>query len=94
MIIDWSELAVSDLHYVREYIRQENAIAAEKVGAKIETAVSYLAHHPELGRPGRRPNTRELIMADLPYRIVYRVVGNTVQILRVYHTKRKWPHHS
>lgn len=92
MIIDWSELAVSDLHHVREYIRKDNPIAAEKVGARIEETVSYLALYPELGRQGRRPNTRELIMADLPYRIVYRVVGNVVQILRVYHTKRKWPH--
>jgi toxin ParE1/3/4 len=50
-----------------------------------------LSRLPEMGREGRWPGTRALILPDLPFRIVYRVREDTVQVLRVDHTKRKWP---
>ncbi|HET6521471.1 MAG TPA: type II toxin-antitoxin system RelE/ParE family toxin, partial [Geminicoccaceae bacterium] len=50
-----------------------------------------LAQHPESGRPGRVPGTRELVVSGTPYIVPYRVQGNTVQILRVLHGARKWP---
>ena len=91
MKIVWLELAVLDLHQVREYIGQENPAAAESTGDKIESTVRNLARFPDMGRVGRRPQTRELIIPRLPFRVVYRVRGDTVQILRVYHSKRRWP---
>jgi toxin ParE1/3/4 len=50
-----------------------------------------LIAQPHMGRPGRVPGTRELVVSDLPYVIPYRVRGHTIQILRVFHTARKWP---
>ena len=50
-----------------------------------------LAEQPHQGRAGRVPGTRELVITDTPYIIPYRVVEDTVQILRVLHGKRKWP---
>lgn len=91
MRIVWLELAILDLHQVREFIRLESPPAAEKTGELIQTTVKNLARFPDMGRTGRRPQTRELVIPKLPYRIVYRVRGDTVQILRIYHTKRKWP---
>jgi len=37
------------------------------------------------------PSTCESVLADIPYIIAYRVEGNSVVILRVLHTTRKWP---
>ena len=82
--IVWLELAILDLHQVREFIRLDNPSAAEKTGGQIEANILNLARFPDMGRPGRRPQTRELMIPKLPYRIVYRVRGDTVQILRVY----------
>lgn len=91
MKIAWLTRAVLDLEQVREFICQDNPAAAERTGQRIEAVVNHLGRYPEMGREGRRAGTRELILPDLPFRIVYRVQGEVVQILRVYHTKRKWP---
>jgi toxin ParE1/3/4 len=44
-----------------------------------------------MGRPGRVPATRELLIPQTPYIIPYRVQQGTIQILRVYHGARRWP---
>ena len=43
-----------------------------------------------VGRIGRARGTRELILGDLPYIIVYRVTKR-VEILAVVHMARQWP---
>ncbi len=52
-----------------------------------------LADHPHVGRAGRVLGTRELVIANTPFIIPYRVAENTIQILRVLHDKRRWPRH-
>jgi toxin ParE1/3/4 len=89
--IDWLTLALADLAHIREFIGRDNPAAAMRVGERLEAITVHLARHPELGKEGRRAGTRELILPDLPFRIVYRVRGQEVQILRIYHSKRKWP---
>ena len=44
-----------------------------------------------MGRPGRVPGTRELVIPGTPYIVPYRVQGEAIQILRVYHSARRWP---
>jgi toxin ParE1/3/4 len=46
---------------------------------------------PQIGRAGRAPGARELVIAGTAYIIPYRVSAETLQILRVYHTARIWP---
>jgi toxin ParE1/3/4 len=58
---------------------------------KIEESVTLLADHPELGRAGRVPGTRELVIPSTPYLIPYRVRGQRIDILRVFHGRRRWP---
>ena len=52
-------------------------------------AVAQLAEQPGLGRPGRVPGTRELAVGKTRFLVPYRVQGNTVQVLRVFHTSRR-----
>jgi toxin ParE1/3/4 len=91
MNIAWTRRAVRNLHHVRNFIRLDNPAASERVGARIEAAAANLARFPESGRIGEVPGTRELVLPALPYLIVYRVSGDSVQILRVLHEKQKWP---
>ena len=91
MKIKWVRLALKDLDAVGEYIARENPEAASRVLSRIWDSVQMLSEHPHAGRAGRIPGTRELVIAGTPFIIPYRVVENTVQILRVLHGKRKWP---
>ena len=91
MKIKWVRLALNDLDEAGEFIAQDNPKAASRVLKRIWDAVHMLADHPHAGRPGRVPGTRELVITDTPFIIPYRVVEDTVQILRVLHGKRKWP---
>jgi plasmid stabilization system protein ParE len=46
---------------------------------------------PHAGRPGRVPGTRELVIADTPFIVIYRVVAKTLQVIAVLHAAQKWP---
>ena len=79
------------LQAVREYIAEVNPGAARQVAQCILQAVGLLAEQPSLGRPGRVPETRELVITGTPYSAAYRVVDDTIVILRVLHGARQWP---
>lgn len=46
-----------------------------------------------MGRPGRVPDTRELVIAGTPYVMAYRIEGAQVHIVAVIHGARRWPEH-
>ena len=48
------------------------------------SAIDRLAEHPDIGRPGVLPGTRELVTVN-PYVIVYVVSEQAVTITRVFH---------
>lgn len=91
MEIIWRRVALRDLASVYEYIVQDNPAAATRVRATIRNAVASLAEHPHLGRPGRVEGTRELVISSFPYIVAYRVAEETVRILAIIHTSRRWP---
>lgn len=87
----WTRTALANLDEEAAYIAQQNPQAASDMVERIEKAVQLLADFPAMGRPGRVSGTRELVVPDTPYIVPYRVRGQTVHILRVFHTSRKWP---
>jgi toxin ParE1/3/4 len=88
----WSPEAIADLAALRAYIAQDDPAAAQRVALHIVHNVeTLLPNSPELGRPGRVPGTRELVIPRAPYIVPYRLVGNTIQVLRVFHSARRWP---
>ena len=91
MKIKWVRLALADLDQATEFISQDNSEAAKRTVKRIRDAARLLSDQPGAGHPGRVHGTRELVIADTPFILPYRVVKNTVQILRVLHGARKWP---
>jgi len=89
--VRWVRSAVLDLRHVRDYIAADNPDAAERMGARIQSAVAMLARFPQLGRAGRAAGTRELVVAGTPYIAVYSVTTKRVHILAIIHSARKWP---
>lgn len=91
MIIKWLDEAAQDLRHLRHYIAEDNPQAAQSTAKRIIDAVSLLAAQPGLGRPGRVPHTRELVITGTPFIIPYQVRGNVIEILRVFHGAMLWP---
>ena len=91
MTVTWLDRAVEDLKAVRAYIARDSPSAAAEVARRLRNAVKLLADYPAAGRPGRVPNTRELVVAGTPYILPYRVRSESVEILRVLHGAQTWP---
>lgn len=88
----WSPQAIDDLTALRAYIGEDDPAAAQRIALAIIDAVeSLLTDNPEIGRPGRVPGTRELIVPRTPFIVPYRVHDGVLQALRVYHGARRRP---
>jgi toxin ParE1/3/4 len=91
MQVRWSTAATQDLFQIIEYIRKENAPAAQRVGKTIYENISSLSSFPHRGRIGRLEGTRELPVPSLPFLVVYRVTQDAVEIAGVIHGAQRWP---
>ena len=92
MIVGWSSEAIDDLAALRAYISQDNPAAAKRITlAIIQSVEELLSDHPHIGRAGRVPGTRELVIPRTPFIVPYHVRNNRIQILRVYDGARRWP---
>ncbi len=91
MQVKWLRKALQNLDEEATYIAQDDPGAARLVVQRVMAAVAMLADQPGLGRPGRVPGTRELIVAKTRYVVPYRVRGGTVEVLRVFHSSQRLP---
>ncbi len=89
MRVEWTWRAARDLRELREYITRDNPRAAQAAALGILDAVERLADFPASGRPGRKANTRELVVAGTPFVIPYRITAGSVEILAVLHGARR-----
>lgn len=89
MTLVWEEDALSDLEGIFTTIAQDNPEAAVETTQRIAEAVGHLEESPGMGRPGRVPNTRELVIPGTSYLVPYRVKRREIQILRVFHTAQR-----
>lgn len=94
MTITWTRPAHDDFLGIFAWITESNPAAAARVGQRILDAVEQLDRFPLRGRLGRSPGTRELVIAGLPYLVVYSVDSvdpRSVAVLRVLHGAMLWP---
>ena len=91
MALRWLTAALADLRGISAYIAEDNPGAAKRVIAHIHSETEILKVQPNIGRVGRIPDTRELLISRYPYIVAYRERGADVQILAVVHTSRRWP---
>jgi plasmid stabilization system protein ParE len=88
--VSFSELAVRDLQDIKDWYTSQSAPeVGERLVGEIFTSVDQLAAFPESGRvvpEFDQPWLRELIRP--PFRIVYRVGGERVRVVRVWRSER------
>lgn len=73
------------------YLADKDPEAAERLVARLRQRAASLATRPEQGRPSRLPGVRELVVAGTSYVLFYRIKATTIEIIRVHHTRQKWP---
>ena len=91
MRVRWLRTALRNLDEEAAYVARDDPNAARVVVARVLGAVATLAEQPGLGRPGRVPGTRELVVGKTRYIVPYRVRDESVEILRVFHSSRRLP---
>jgi len=90
--VRWAEAAVRDLEEIVSYVAVDSGANASRVLARIETRAAALEASPSRGRVvpelahfGMR-TWRELLVR--PYRLIYRIEGDTVTVLSVFDGRR------
>lgn len=85
----WSDEATADLLDILDYIAARNPVAADRLHEAIVHATERLPDHPFLHRPGRVPDTREVVIHP-NYIVIYRL-ADAVEILAVIHARQQYP---
>jgi hypothetical protein len=91
MQIKWLRQALRNLEQAHKYITKDNPTAAQELILKIQNAANQLENYPLIGKSGRVEGTRELIISNSPYIIIYRVKEESIEILRIFHTSKRYP---
>ena len=91
MRLKWLRTALRNLDEEAAYIAADDPKVAQLVVARILDVVDLLIEQPGIGRPGRLPGTRELLVPKTRYLVPYRIRGEVVEVLRVFHISRRTP---
>lgn len=69
------------------YIREHNPTAAKRVIRGIQESIYILENYPSVGHMGSVKGTRELVITQYPYIVVYRILDadDEVQVLDIVH---------
>lgn len=87
--IRYTRRARRDLIALWSYIADHNRAAADRVYLRLEARIKVLEEFPEIGplRPDIAPDARVLV--ERPYLILYRIISDLVQIVRILHGARR-----
>ncbi len=89
MNLRWSSRALLDLQRLADRIAADGKpMAATAFATEFFEAAQLLTEQPLMGRAGRRHDTREWIV-HRNHLMVYRVRGDEVQILQLWHVARQ-----
>lgn len=90
--IIWSPQSLRDIESIRDFIAQDSPAYAELETRRIISAVERLQRFPQSGRavPERGVSSIREVVAS-PYRIVYRLRGDIVEIATVCRASRLFP---
>ncbi len=87
MLIKWTKTALGSVNEIAGFIAKDNPARATSFVLELQQAVTTLQAHPGMGRAGRVPGTRELVLHK-NYIAIYRVRDDDVEILRLHHAAR------
>lgn len=93
MKIRLTKAAIRDLREVQAHIAADDEEAARQVVTRLDRAITLIGERPSIGRRTSEQAIREWSVPGLPFLIPYRIAGDAIEILRVFHTSRMRPDH-
>ena len=91
MRLRWTLAAADDLEAIANYLAKHFPGFRQATIRQIYETIATLRTIPYRGRIGREEGTRELVIARLPYIVVYRTRDEAVEILHIYHGAQQRP---
>lgn len=88
MRVEWSPYAMAQLRATLEMIADDNPAAAVRLARDVLQRARRLSAFPYLGRVGRVPDTRELVV-HRNYLITYQVFADRITVLQIWHVARE-----
>lgn len=90
--VQWTDEAESDLENILTYYLDEaGERIARAVYDRLREQIGTLRYFPERCRIGRVAGTKEYVLSRLPYVAIVQIEDQTVYILNVIHTAKKFP---
>jgi addiction module RelE/StbE family toxin len=86
----WADEARLHLEDIVQYIRDRNRPAAESLEEAVHASIERLCAMPYIGRLGRVRGTREWVVHP-NYLLIYRVGAETIDVLRILHSRQRYP---
>jgi toxin ParE1/3/4 len=94
LALRWTEQATQQLEAIAEYISVSSPVYAEQVVERIVVRLRQVQEYPESGRlVPEAPNVDIRELVEPPYRLIYRVRSETVEILAIVHGRQDLPSH-
>ena len=92
MPVNWTEAALTDLRHIETHIAHDSPQNGRRMVERIFSRTEQLADFPRLGAKVPEYNDESLReVLENPYRIVYRVRENRVDVVAVVHAARRIP---
>jgi toxin ParE1/3/4 len=90
--VEWTGQAEADLEGILEYYLERAGLrVVQDIYSRIKEQVGSLTIFPHRCRPGRVAGTKEYVLSRLPFIAIVEITDDTVFILNLVHTARKYP---
>jgi len=89
MRVRYAPRARGDIEWIFRYLDERSPNGARNVLKAIYAGVEFIAEHPEASERTDDPAVRVKIVRRYRYKIFYRMVGETMEVLHVRHTSRR-----
>lgn len=90
LALRWRPMALADREAILNHIAEDNVQAAIKLDEEFEAKAEIARQRPGVYKAGRVKGTREIVVRP-NYVMVYRVLADAIEVLRVLHATQQWP---
>lgn len=84
--------ALAHLEAINDFVSERNPAAAQRIAADIQSAALRLCEFPFIGQGSDAPETRQWVVRNSPYLIVYEVddARDEIRVLGIFHGAQDW----